>query len=146
MPLGNSEMSILIEIAHCMSIGEFERQQRHFQFPFPVFYGGDLRVVTNPSDAAAGTREYLADLAANGVSKVTVGVIETLSETEDRCCLRAIWSYEDGLGIVVAATQNDIYFDRKKDEEAKIIQIDIHVSSNAALRKNFKVKDVSFDA
>lgn len=88
----------------------------------------------------------MADLAKYGVTKVSVGSVETIDNSDERCCLRVIWRYEESRGTVIAATQNDVYFHRSQNGQPEICQLDIQVSSNEAMRKRFSVKDRAFDA
>lgn len=88
----------------------------------------------------------MADLAKCGVEKVAVASAETLANSDERCYLRVIWNYENARGTVLAATQNDVYFQCAENGQPKICQLDIKVSSNEHMRKHFKVNEAVFDA
>ena len=139
-----SAIELLQRVASDFSRRDATHLRTYFEFPCPIFFGGDLQLMTNPVDATFETKRYLNDLARNGVRQASIASVETVFVSATRSGLRVMWRYEDGGGNCLAATQNDIYFRRSDDGKTKISQIDIHVSSNTVMRSRFNAEESTF--
>ena len=106
-----------------------------FALPAAAYLDDKVALLQSRESAADRIQKYLSDLAALGVTQVSVGDVKTTVQSNRKCIVRATWRMCGADGAVAFHTLCDLYVREQADGVPRIEMVDIVHSTSPALHR-----------